>query len=105
MYFQSSCPACVTHRSLHSRFISFVIAILSRRNEILGKNRLTICITYNKKIVNKKLELTECEMLVKKGEKMFCGACECPMVGPMSYFSELKRKTGYSKAECPIERW
>lgn len=44
-------------------------------------------------------------MLVKKGEKMFCGACECPMVGPMSYFSELKRKTGYSKAECPIERW
>lgn len=102
---QLTCKLC-KKRGLLSKTIAFIIAILSKRDTNLADRRIIVCTTYNRVKFDMKTTFVPCEKLVKKDNgDIFCGECGCPQSGPMSYFSELKRKAGYSKSECPLERW
>lgn len=99
------CKTCTINKdsAFHKKAFSFVLALFSKRDKELSKQRFERCLSWRSFPWEK--TVLPCEYLVEKNGRYFCNECGCPQSGPMSYFSELKRKTAMTKATCPMDRW
>lgn len=100
----SSCNSC-KEKSLFNKTLSWLKAMFSKRNKILGNQRIAICQTYNKVFNKKELSFKPCEYLNEKNGKIFCNACNCPQSGFLSKYSDLNYKANLTGAKCPEDRW
>jgi hypothetical protein len=100
------CNVCEVNKDspLWRKALSFFLAVFSKRNKKLGQERFDRCCSWKSFPWDEKV--VPCEHLKEITDKgYFCNECGCPQSGPLSYFSELRRKTTMEKATCPMDRW